>query len=1203
MPGNEINLPNLVSSLNIDLSGLRGAVADGARQGTAIGAAIGEGVRDRLDAAVTALPRVQIHADNTEVERDLIQVHRQLAQLSTQRIGIDVPVGQALRELDTIQATVDRLAQTHPDVPVRAQIGQALAALNLVRDAANHVDDDTPVITPQVDPAPAIAETALLRRALARLGDDSGGLRRTLGTLPGVLAPVASGLGLLGKAAFLPQLVGATASLANLAPAAGVAATGILAAGSAMATLKLGTAGLSDAIGGDADALAKLAPSARQFVGSIKAITPEFTRVRAAIQQSLFADLGPTLERLARTTLPSVQAGLTTTAGSLNLMGRATATALDQLAKTGTLRTALTGVGKDLGSLQRLPGQFITGLVQIGSAAEPVFGRITGLISRVADSVSGKLGKAFKGGGLAASISDAADLVGQLVTTFENFGIAIGNIFGPALSSGSSFLGTLANIGKSLASITGTKAAQETFTQLFTTLHAVSGLISTTLSAALRAVMPLLSSLVGALAGPLQSLAKTLAPVLSKLVGTLGKALQPVVSALGKGLATLAPVIGTLATALGGALTPVLGVAGELLADLIPPIAAIIGQVGTALAPVLTQLGQIVAQVGTALLNLLAPILAQLPALIGPIITIAGTLLTVFGGVVAQLLGALQPAFTSIGQALGTLAVALTPVITLMAQGLGKEIGALVPILTPVILLVGKLAAVLANQLASFITKVVVPAVKAVSDLLKGHFSDAAHDAEAAIKGLVSNALDNLVRLPEKAARALAPLAVKLLLAASNAGAQLVAGLVNKMAVAVTAVAGLPGRATKALGSLGGKLYSAGAELIAGFVRGIVSKITSVRSTLTNLTSNITAWKGPPKKDAVLLTPAGKSIIQGLINGIDASTAGLKSRLGSITTLIQRAITVNAGNRHKVSGLGGLADLISVDNKKLLNLAAARDAVAARLKKAQANLTALQKASADVASKVSGGILSDANITSGTSGFATIAGITQGLTTSAAQAKQFAGQIAQLKKEGLSPELLQQLADAGVSGGEAAAKALASATPAQIKAINAQQQQLDAAAKSTGTTVANSLYASGIQAAKGIVAGLESQEGALEKQMEKLADVMVGAIDKKLGIHSPATALIPTGQFSGEGIAVGLRNRFAMIREAATAAGQLVAQAAQGAAAALDGVPTAGQLRPLVAGSAPAPYQPVNHFHLYGSDAGPAGISRQLAWDAKVGRR
>lgn len=1181
----DINLPNLVSALQIDLSGLSGAVGDGARQGTAIGEAIGDGVRERLAAALQALPVVNISADSSQADRDIAALDARINALGEQRIGVDIPIARALTEIDEIQANLSRLADTHPDVQVRADIEGALAELDLVRAAAHRLDTERPTIRPEVD-RDSITEIEL---DLTKLGSKLAGLGKTV-----------------GLASFAPQIAGAAASLANLAPAAAVAATGILAAGSAMAAIKLGTAGLSDALQGDKTALDKLAPSARQFVGAIKTISPEFDKVRTAIQQSLFFDLGPTLTTLARTALPSVQSGLGTTAAALNLMGRNAAGAVTQLAKTGTLRGVLEGVGDDLADLGRVPGQVVTGLVQLGAAAEPVFARITGDIASVADDLSTKLSGAFKSGGLAATISDAADLVGQLVTTFENFGIAAGNIFGPALKGGSTFLGTLAQIGQTLASVTGTKAAQQTFTALFGALKAVSGLISGTLSAALQAVMPLISTLVNSLAGPLQSLAATLAPVLAGLVGTLGKALQPVIAALGKGLAVLAPVIGVLVTALASALTPVLGVVGELLADLLPPVAAIIAQVGTALAPILRQVGQVIAQVGTALINLLAPILKILPSLIGPIITPLTTMLSTFAGIASQLLGALQPALTSLGNSLATVLKAASPLISVLAKISGVELAALAKVLPPIIGFVGRLASLFANELASYINKVAVPAIHAITDLLHGNFSGAANYAKQAISGMISFGLNLFASFPGKVVSALGPFGTRLYNTALAAGARLVSAVASKVSSALSTIGGLPGRAVSALGRLGSRLYSAGASLISGFISGIRSQISKVESTLSSLTDSLPDWKGPKKKDATLLTPAGKLLIQGLVAGIDAATPSLKSKLAELTTDIQKAVDLNAGNRHKVSGLSSLLNQVKSDNKQLLSLANERDSVASKLKAANANLAALQADSTKVASNISSGILQDANITTAAGagdGIVTVAGITQGLQQSVIKAKTFADQIAKLKKEGLSPELLQELADAGVSGGGATAAALAGASQGQIAEINAQQKKLDSAAKSTGSTVANSLYGAGIQAAQGLVKGLQNQQGQIEKQMQKIAESMEKALKKALGIHSPAKRLVPIGEFSGDGVVLGLQNRFAAIRQAAAQAGQLVASAASGAAAALGGVPTAAQLQPLVAGSAPAAYQPTNHFHLYGSDATPGGISRQLAWDAKVGRR
>lgn len=102
----------------------------------------------------------------------------------------------------------------------------------------------------------------------------------------------------------------------------------------------------------------------------------------------------------------------------------------------------------------------------------------------------------------------------------------------------------------------------------------------------------------------------------------------------------------------------------------------------------------------------------------------------------------------------------------------------------------------------------------------------------------------------------------------------------------VAIIRGLPGQASAALGSLGSLLWSAGSSLIQGFIDGITSKIASVRTTLSDLTSKLTSWKGPADRDATLLQGAGRLVIGGFINGLEDLYPSVRASLSDLTGMV-----------------------------------------------------------------------------------------------------------------------------------------------------------------------------------------------------------------------------------------------------------------------------------------------------------------------------
>jgi hypothetical protein len=95
---------------------------------------------------------------------------------------------------------------------------------------------------------------------------------------------------------------------------------------------------------------------------------------------------------------------------------------------------------------------------------------------------------------------------------------------------------------------------------------------------------------------------------------------------------------------------------------------------------------------------------------------------------------------------------------------------------------------------------------------------------------------------------------------------------------------------------------------------------------------------------------------------------------------------------------------------------------------------------------------------------------------------------------------------------------------AGIDQINGLNKELDSVSSSLGRNASTALYQAGVDAAAGLVKGLEKQQAAIEKLMDKIADSMVRALKKKLGIKSPSKVFAELGKFTGQGLAKGLNN-------------------------------------------------------------------------------
>lgn len=266
--------------------------------------------------------------------------------------------------------------------------------------------------------------------------------------------------------------------------------------------------------------------------------------------------------------------------------------------------------------------------------------------------------------------------------------------------------------------------------------------------------------------------------------------------------------------------------------------------------------------------------------------------------------------------------------------------------------------------------------------------------------------------------------------------------------------------------------------------------------------------------------------------------AGIRSNISDEQTLLNQITRASSKSTQT-----RLTSLLKTDTAQLTKLAAQRDSIATQLKTAQDNLTSALGTENDYASGVTSGVLGLGNITSvqgqtttAEDGSQTTAAVTSSDILSSMQqqlqkAQQFASDIAQLQSEGLNQTAYKQLVDAFSQNGDlSAADALVSGGAGAVSQLNGLQAQLQTQATSLGTTTSQSLYQAGVNAAQGIVDGLQSQEDAIGAQMAKIGTDLATSFKKALGIHSPSTVMAGHGVNVVQGVIVGMRSQQAEAR-------------------------------------------------------------------------
>ncbi|MFG2589047.1 hypothetical protein [Streptomyces sp. NPDC048438] len=313
------------------------------------------------------------------------------------------------------------------------------------------------------------------------------------------------------------------------------------------------------------------------------------------------------------------------------------------------------------------------------------------------------------------------------------------------------------------------------------------------------------------------------------------------------------------------------------------------------------------------------------------------------------------------------------------------------------------------------------------------------------------------------------------------------------------------------MGAAGGGLAGAGLEAARGLGLGLRAATAGVDSAARFMAAAVEAGirtelqiASPSKKTRALAKDVGKGFIDGL-TGSRAKIAAVAKDLVKDITAAWKGVDTKKDSR--------LVTMVNRDTKKLQTLASKRDSIASRIAAAKAKENDIRSSARQDAQMGNLG-LADEDVTAGS--------IQAGLQQKLAKIKTFEKYVYSLAKKGLHKGLLQQIINMGPEAGYAYASALEGTDKKTLAAISSTHSSLDKATATLGRVGADALYDSGKNAGKGFLAGLNSQQAAIEKQMVTIAKGMQKAIKKALGIRSPSRVTAVDGKYAGQGFGVGL---------------------------------------------------------------------------------
>ncbi|MEV4313007.1 hypothetical protein [Actinocrispum sp. NPDC049592] len=881
-----------------------------------------------------------------------------------------------------------------PSISLTAQVQTALLKEQL-RAAAREGDETAIRLLAELDAVPAETQ---FQRLLRRLSGKSVDVkvnadRSALSQVASALGAVSSGVDktALGftrltasvgaatlKYAVLAAGVGQAIAALHAVGAAAVTASGslllVLSAGIALAvamhTAKLGMQGFSDVLKETdpqkfADALAKLAPSARDTAQAVRSLAPAWTELRLDVQQRLFSGLGQQVRDLGALYLPVLRTGLGEMATSLNAGARGFGEFARESRTVGDLRTILDNSAKSMGSLSSAVAPLLRAFRDIAAVGSEFLPKFASGLADGANKFAEFIAHARETGRLKEWISQGLAALGQLFTLLGNLVKIVMTVFGAANAGGVSLLSTLVSLTGGLVTFLRSAEGLNALHQIFGGLRAVGEglrpvfaqlgpLLVNSIAPAIAQLGPMLGQALGALApaiAPLGQIIAALAPVLGSVAQAFAAILVPAVQALAPVVQALAPALAEVAGLLGGAIgdairavapalqqlaeaaAPLIVQFGQLLAESFRTLGPILAQLLTQLTPIITQLGGAFLQALAAVLPVLGQLaqvfsqvfLASLQAVM-PVLPVVVQVITQLAGVISQALSAAAPILAQVGTLLGQILAqaitALVPIIPPLAEAFLNVVNALLPLLPPLLELISTLLPPLTGLIVALAPVVIEVAntfaalVQAVTPFviliaqnvipILGDLLTVVTDVFKGIGEITGGAMKAIQGVIDIVMGVISGDWSKVWTGikefVSGIFGGILKGALDMIGGLVEFFASIPGRILGALGDLGSLLLEAGKNIIRGLVDGIVAGFTWVKDKLGELTDWITSWKGPPARDKVLLAPNGRLIMQGLLSGLEGEEPAIRDYLTNLTTSLP--LTVQAGSRASAGVVG-----------------------------------------------------------------------------------------------------------------------------------------------------------------------------------------------------------------------------------------------------------------------------------------------------------
>jgi len=611
---------------------------------------------------------------------------------------------------------------------------------------------------------------------------------------------------------------------------------------------------------------------------------PSFTNLQTQISGAYWEQAAQPIRDFANVALQELSPALQSIASNLGSMTAAIAGAAS--GHIAGFQQSLTYLSQALSLGSTGAASFTNGLLTMGEVGAKFLPSIALWANNLAASFEQWATKAAASGKMEESIRAAAKAFGTLKDITVDLGGIIGGLF-TAMANGAAPIDSIAEALDEANKAVNGPLFQSTLTSLFSSMATAAGL-------AFQGV--------GRLGETFVSLEPTLAKILPMLGETLKTALTGIATALENpafqeglinffnGLLTAVQALAPAMPSLGEAFGAIATVAGTLLAAIAPLVAQLVEglapifqQLVPILTPVIEQLSAALLPVIQALIPVISEIIAQLAPIISEYLP---QILPPIVALVQQLASALIPAIQLVGKVMQW----LMPLVMASWNGIMSTVTGAIQIIKGVLQTV--LAVIKGDWSGAW------NGIKAIGEgiwnLIKGQFgifgsqimsmaSTAWHsvwntinDVWNSIASTVSSAINWVRSLISNGWSAVMSIT-------SSMWSGIVSTVVSWTNSMLNTVRNIPNSIRNVFAGAGSWLWDAGKSVIQGFLNGINSMFGAVKNKLSSLTSYLPSWKGPAPVDKVILRDAGRLVMQGFIDGLESQYDAVRGSLEGFT--------------------------------------------------------------------------------------------------------------------------------------------------------------------------------------------------------------------------------------------------------------------------------------------------------------------------------